>query len=400
MEKILKNLSWNLTGKLFRISLNVVILAKIIQFIGYEKFGLVTLLLTYQSYFAIISTLGAEVNYGKTLVQGIYSDMFLTLFAIKLVMTCVALFLFFLLGSENLLLLTIFAGGLATFNLIDIELSAQHLHKKFIKISLVSSFISFAIKYALIEYQKDSMLIYFLILENLIISMAYFPMQVPRLKLTVNFEYVKHIAKTSIQFLFQRLLFVMSTTILLLLFSGKVDALDFGKIALSFKIVGFLYIVVAAMSSSFEKSIFGRNNKLVSFSNMYRTNLLFYFVVIMLFPVAAETLKFLEIAFADIYFNFDNYIAIVLSLPYFFMVSLNKWYILNREYRILLYSSAAIIASMVFFATVVSHPSKTVFWVIWSACFSFGILIGFFLDNKRKRHLRVLRRSLWPVSRS
>lgn len=385
-------------GRLFRMILNIVILAKIVDFIGFEKFGELTLLLTYQSYFAIMSTLGAEVNYGQTLVRGKYSDIFPTIFFIKLVITCFAMTALLGLSADKLLILSVLAGGLATLNLIDIQLSAQHLHQKLIKISLLSSIASFGIKISLIEIvNSETLLIYFLVLENLLISVFYLLAQASRVNFKVNTRYAIDIIKNSIQFVFQRLLFIMSTTLLLLLFSGRLDAIGFGQVSLSFKMVGFCYIVFAAMTSSFEKSIFGKIRKLESFSYMYRATFLLYFGIIALFPILELAASFSKRTSETIYLGVDNYIAIVLSLPYFLMVSLNKWYILNKGYRLIMGINVVVLASTALCSALVVEPSKFVFWVIWSASFSVGILAGFAMDNNRCRHFKVLRRSVWPL---
>ena len=398
MDKIFKNLSWNLFGKFLRIFLNVIILAKIVEFIGYEQFGILTVLLTHQSYFAIISTLGAEVNYGKTLVKKTYSNMLSSIFFIKIIVTSCTVFALIGLGIEKLNLISVIAGGLAIFNLIDIQLSAKHLHKNFIKVSIFSSLSSFLIKIVLIElFQSKTLLIYFLLFENCFISIYYLLTSKIQIKLKLNYNYTKVIIRHSFKFVCQRLLYVISTTLLLLLFQHKIDPIQFGKIALSFKIVGFCYVIFAAMTSSFEKLIFGKIKKLKSFCLMYRTTLYMYTGLLILFPVAIQITDFANYLPLNIYLNYENYVAIALSLPYFLMVSVNKWYILNQQYWILLITNISIIVSTCSFTYFVNDASLLMFWSVWFICFSIGIMAGFVMDSRRNRHLKILRRSSWLV---
>ena len=398
MDKVFKNLSWNLVGKITRILLNVVILAKVVDFIGYEKFGTVTLILTYQSYFSIISTLGAEVNYGKQFIKMTYSNMLSTIIFIKISITISSIIFLYCLGVDQLILLSIAAGGLATLNLVDIQLSAKHQHKEFIKISIISSIASFVIKLGTIEFFRNEMLlVYYLIFENLFISIYYICTSNMKIRLKFDTAYAKNVIINSVQFISQRLLYIMSTTLLLILFKNKIDPYNFGQVALSFKIVGFCYIIFAAMTSSFEKLIFGKTQKLRGFCLMYQATISVYLGLILFFPIAIYLSELTNYTSESIYLTIDNYFAIVVSLPYFFMVSVNKWYILNKKYWILLSSNFAIIGTTVLATLIVSDASKNDFWAIWSTCFLIGLLLGVGMDNNRNRHIKILRRSLWPV---
>lgn len=398
MKKILENLSWNLFGKFFRITLNVIVLAKIVGFIGYEKFGWITILLTYQSYFAIISTLGVEVNYGKDFVKKNYSNIFTTVICVKFVITFFTIFILGLVGVDSLILLSILAGGLSALNLIDIQLSASHSHKNFIKISIITSILSFAVKMLLIEvFRNESVLFYFLLLENFFISFWYLLTSDFRLRLKVNTQYLKIMLKHAVQFIAQRSLYILSTTLILILFQNKIEPNEFGEVAVSFKIVGFCYIIFAALTSSFEKSIFGKSNKLHGFCFMYRSILFFYLGLIVLFFIAMQISTISMYTSNNIYFRPENYLAIVLSAPYFLLVAINKWYILNRQYKIISLSHITILSSTIIVTFLLNEASQFVFWLVWANCFTLGIIAGFILDGNRHRHFKILRRSLWPL---
>lgn len=401
MNSIINNMGWSLLGKLVRLSLNVIVLGQIILFLGYETYGEVLLLLTIQSYCAIVSSAGAEVNLGKTVVKHPERKLLETVLTLKICLSAIiasSIFLFHN-SAESIFVFACLLGGLSFLNIIEIKLSAEHRHREAILRTLGVHILSFIIKITMISFNVASdILIYYLLAEGLLVSLIYlgFINIYDVLRFRIDRQYLKEILASSLRFVPQRFSFIFASTCALFFCRDMYESSAFGEIAASFKIVGFCYLLFATLASSFEKVIYGKRNRIDGFVMMYQAMLVLYLAVIVGTAAAWWFQELIQNPFLGVFINELNAFAMFVSLPFFLSVGLNKWYVLNSTFSYLLIQNLLI----VFFVFLLSffHLEYGVyqFWMIVGVAYSLGITSIALFDRYRARHFLILRRVLWP----
>jgi hypothetical protein len=369
--------------------------------LGYEIYGDVLILLTIQSYCAIVSSAGAEVNLGKTLVKYPERKLLETVLLLKFFLSVIiALSIcLFNYSAGPVFVFACLLGGLSFLNIIEIKLSAEHRHREAISNTLGVHILSFIVKMTMISFKVDpAVLIYYLLAEGFLVSFIYlgFLNLSDVLCFRIDKQYLRQILASSPKFVPQRFSFIFASTCALFFCRDMYESSAFGEIAASFKIVGFCYLLFATLTSSFEKVIYGVRNRLDGFVIMYQSILLLYLAIIVGIAAAYWVQSLIQSPFLGVFVNGLNAFGVLVSLPFFLSVGINKWYVLNSTFSYMFIQNLLIVLFVFLLTFFDLEYGVFQFWMIVGAAYSLGIVSTVIFDRYRARHFLILRRALWP----
>lgn len=376
---VTSNAIYHATAKMVKSALNFVFLIILVEAIGRAEFGELSQVQLVASYLVLLSGLGLESTFGRSLVQRKYNGALLTAILIKAI---IALFLSALLvlaiDTKSIYNCIIFSSCCITFSLFDIYVAANGLAKKFLSLYIVTYLIAFAAKTAAVFYGFSlEILAIVLAAEPLVITLIFYSkVDNYERQRTINRRYILEIFADAKYLLPARLLFMIASTSIFLWAKRIMSAEDYGDLMFQFRIIGFGYMLFATLTSSFDSVIFKKKGFIKQFRKM---SLLFF------------AMFFAFITLAWLFGEFEDggnalVMAVIFSVPYISQLILNKWNIKTGQQHQIIIQHMISILSMYSAAMLLNVSGPTQIWLL----FCFGYTVSTLYGIMTAKHLRLI----------
>lgn len=356
LNKIATNISWLTLEKAIRIITFFFVGSYVIRYLGPEKFGILSLILTILSIFSVFSSWGIRGILVKKLAESqsntsiiLFNSFFITIsFSLLFLIIFIIFTYFYSTSIEEDIFLLFFISSFAllfTFNeVISAYFESKINIKPITKIVVFANLLISAIK--IIFLINESPLIYFVILipvESLVIAL--FSVYVITKKINIfrfikiDFKILKNFVYLGLPLAFASLVNILNMRIDQFMIINLLDFSQLGIYSAGVRISELFFIIPTALTASyFPKYVRAHSSKEYDLLKEMTSVLFIYSILSFIFVYFFGSL-FINILFGNEYLKSAEILKILIFSTFFISFSLvnGKWLLKYEKTKIILY---------------------------------------------------------------